>query len=160
MELIPSPAEQVLESARVVVWLAGIATALLALLAIGAGLLAELRTRRGEVHVLQAVGATPRAQANGRTREWAMLLGFGAAVGAVDGVAVCVLLVPSLARIAVPHALAGLRTSLNLDVPGALTALLVVAAALAFLLLVIARTVRTQARISPRGDPTVTGVES
>ena len=157
---VPSPAEQVLESARVVVWIAGIATALLALLAIGAGLLAELRTRRGEVHVLQAVGATPRAQVNGRMREWAMLLGFGAAVGAVDGLVVCVLLVPSLARIAVPHALAGLRTSLNLDVSGALVALVVIVAALAVLLLIIARTVRAQARISPRADPTPTGAES
>ena len=154
---VPSAGEQVLESARVVVWIAGIATALLALLAIGAGLLAELRTRRGEVHVLQAVGATPRAQVNGRAREWAMLLGLGAAVGAVDGLVVCVLLVPSLARIAVPHALAGLRTSLNLDVPGALGVLVVGAAALALLLLVIARTVRAQARISPRADPAPTG---
>ena len=157
---VPSPAEQVLESARVVVWIAGIATALLALLAIGAGLLAELRTRRGEVQVLRAVGATPRAQVSGRTREWAMLLGFGAAVGAVDGLVVCVLLVPSLARIAVPHALAGLRTSLNLDVSGALVALVVLAAALAVLLLIIARTVRAQARISPRADPALTGAES
>ena len=110
--------------------------------------------------MLQAVGATPRAQVNGRMREWAMLLGFGAAVGAVDGLVVCVLLVPSLARIAVPHALAGLRTSLNLDVSGALVALVVIAAALAVLLLIIARTVRAQARISPRADPTPTGAES
>ena len=155
-----SPAEQVLESARVVVWIAGIATALLALLAIGAGLIAELRTRRGEVQVLRAVGAPPRAQANGRAREWAMLLGFGIVVGVVDGLVVCVLLVPSLARIAVPHALAGLRTSLNLDGPGALVALVAVAAALGVLLLIVVRTVTTQARLSRRADPAPTGSEN
>ncbi|MEO6114830.1 MAG: FtsX-like permease family protein, partial [Pseudolysinimonas sp.] len=148
----PLPSEQVLESARVVVWIAGIATALLALLAVGSGLLAELRTRHDEVQVLRAVGATPKTQVRERVREWSLLLGVGLVVGLVDGVVVCALLVPQLAQVAVPHPVDGLRTYLNLDVQGAGFALAAVVAAIGVLLLVLARTVRRQARLSSRAD--------
>jgi hypothetical protein len=150
--IVPSADEQVLESARVVVWIAGIVTALLALLAIWAGLLAELRSRADEVRVLRAVGVRPGVQSAGRVREWAMLLGFGVLVGVVDGVVVCALLVPSLARTAVPNAIGALRTSLNVDGVGLLAAAAAVLVASALLLAVIARAVRSQSRLSGRAS--------
>lgn len=151
-----SPDEQVLESARVVVWIAGIATALLALLAIASGLVAELRSREAEVNVLRAVGASPRRQARVRVREWALLLGAGAAVGVVDGLVVCALLVPSLARTAVPNAIDQLRTMLNVDVPGALFAVAGLMVTVAVLLAIVRGTVRVQAKrsASALGDST------
>ena len=151
-----SPDEQVLESARVVVWIAGIATALLALLAIASGLVAELRSREAEVNVLRAVGASPRAQTRVRVREWALLLGTGAAVGVVDGLLVCALLVPSLARTAVPNAIDQLRTMLNVDVPGALFAIAAVIVTVVVLLAIVRSTVRVQAKRSATalGDST------
>jgi predicted lysophospholipase L1 biosynthesis ABC-type transport system permease subunit len=153
---VPSSDEQVLESARVVVWIAGIATALLALLAIASGLVAELRSREAEVNVLRAVGASPRAQTRVRLREWALLLGIGVVVGVVDGLVVCALLVPSLARTAIPNAIDQLRTMLNVDVPGALLALVGVLVTVAVLLAIVHRTVRVQAKrsASALGDST------
>lgn len=141
-----TPADQVLESARVVVWVAGIATALLALLTVGAGLLAELRGRRDEVGVLRAVGVAPRPQSRGRVIEWMLLLALGLVAGLIDGVLVCALLVPDLARAAIPNAMAELRTYLAVDVPGGALAAAAVFAALAGLLVAILRTVRKQAR--------------
>jgi len=153
---VAPPDEQVLESARVVVWIAGIATALLALLAIGSGLVAELRSREAEVNVLRAVGASPRVQTGVRAREWSLLLGIGVAVGLVDGLVVCALLVPSLARTAIPNAIDQLRTELNVDVPGALFALAGVIVTVAVLLAIVRRTVRVQAKrsASALGDST------
>lgn len=148
--------EQVLESARVVVWIAGVATALLALLAIASGLVAELRSREAEVNVLRAVGASPRMQTRVRAREWALLLGAGVVVGVVDGLVVCALVVPSLARTAVPNAIDQLRTMLNIDVPGALLAVAGVLVTVVVLLAIVRRTVRVQAKrsASALGDST------
>jgi hypothetical protein len=153
---VASPDEQVLESARVVVWIAGIATALLALLAIGSGLVAELRSREAEVNVLRAVGASPRVQTRVRMREWSLLLGIGVVVGVVDGLVVCALLIPSLARTAVPNAIDQLRTMLNVDVPGALLALAGVIVTVAVLLAIVRGAVRVQAKrsASALGDST------
>ncbi|HEU0206216.1 MAG TPA: FtsX-like permease family protein [Pseudolysinimonas sp.] len=148
--------EQVLESARVVVWIAGVATALLALLAIASGLVAELRSREAEVLVLRALGVPPRRQTRQRALEWSVLLGIGILVGMIDGVAVCALLVPALARTAIPHAIDQLRTVLSVDVPGLLGALAGLAATVVVLLSIVIRTVRVQAGRSPsaHGDST------
>ena len=141
----PTAGDRVLESARIVVWIAAAATALLAVLAIASELVAELRAREGEVRVLRAVGATPRVQAKGRLREWALLLGLGVAIGLIDGAVVCALLVPSLARAAIPNSIDQLRTMLNLDVPGAALSAAGIAATVLVLLAIVARTVRVQA---------------
>lgn len=140
--------DRVLESARVVVWIAAAATALLAVLAIASGLVAELRARESEVRVLRAVGSTPRAQARQRVREWSLLLGAGVVVGLIDGLVVCALLVPSLARTAIPNAIDQLRTMLNVDVPGAALSVAGLVAIVLMLLAIVAQTVRTQARRS------------
>ncbi len=142
----PTATDRVLESARDVVWIAGVAAALLALLTVAAGLFAELRGRRDEVAVLRAVGVSPRSQARARVIEWALLLALGILAGLIDGVLVSALLVPDLARAAIPNAIAELRTYLALDLPGAAIAAGAVLAAVAVLLLVVARTVRRQAR--------------
>lgn len=148
--------EQVLESARVVVWIAGVATAMLAMLAIASGLVAELRSRVVEVLVLRAVGVPPRRQARGRVLEWSILLGVGVLVGVIDGVVVCALLVPTLARTAIPHAIDQLRTVLNVDVPGLLGALAGLGVTVVVLLAIVIRTVRVQAgrSASALGDST------
>ena len=125
------PADQVLESARTAIWIAGAATALLAMLAITAGLLAELRTRREEVDILRALGVPPEEQARQRATEWGALLVLGVVVGLLDGFLVCGILVPGLARMAVPNAIDALRTSFGLDPIGALLSFVLLAIALA-----------------------------
>jgi hypothetical protein len=142
----PSVAERVLESARTVVWIAGAATALLALLAVAAGLLTELRARRDEVNVLRAVGIGPAAQARNRATEWGILLALGVLTGLVDGFLVCSVLVPGLARTAVPHAIAALRTSFQVDVLGGAVAFAALLLVLAALMVLVVVTVRRQAR--------------
>jgi len=142
----PTSADRVLESARVVVWIAAAATALLAVLAITSGLVAELRSREAEARVLRALGASPRDQARGRVREWALLLGVGIILGLVDGAVVCALLVPSLARTAIPNAIDQLRTTLNIDLAGGLLSAVALVATVLLLLAIVARAVRAQAR--------------
>jgi hypothetical protein len=142
----PSVAERVLESAGTVVWIAGAATALLALLAVTAGLLTELRARRDEVDVLRAVGIGPAVQARNRATEWGILLALGVLAGLVDGFLVCAMLVPGLARTAVPHAIGALRTSFQLDVPGGAVAFAALLLALAALMVLIVVTVHRQVR--------------
>lgn len=142
----PSVAERVLESARTVVWIAGAATALLALLAVAAGLLTELRARRDEVDVLRAVGISPRVQARNRATEWGILLALGVLAGLVDGFLVCVVLVPGLARTAVPHAIGALRTSFQVDVLGGAVAFAALLIALVALMALVVVTVHRQAR--------------
>jgi len=138
----------VLESARTAIWIAGATTALLALLALTAGLLAELRARREEVDILRALGVPPREQARHRASEWAALVALGVVVGLADGFLVCGILVPGLARMAVPNAIDALRTRFHVDVLGGLVELVVLAAALAALLAAVVVSVRRRARVA------------
>jgi hypothetical protein len=144
----PGPADQVLESARVVVWVAGAATALLALLAVVSGLLTELRDRRVEVELLRALGVVAQRQARNRALEWAGLLGLGLIVGLIDGFLVSLLLVTGLARTAVPQSMAALPTTFRVDPIGGSLALVLLLLALGGLLALIAVTVRRQAMSS------------
>jgi hypothetical protein len=141
-----TPADQVLESTRVVVWIAGAATALLALLAIAAGLFIELRARRTEVELLRVLGLTGQEQSRNRTIEWAGLLALGTIAGLIDGFLVAVLLVPGLARTAVPQAIAAIPTTFRLDPVGGPVALVALLLTLGGLLLLVRLTVGRQAR--------------
>ena len=141
-------ADQVLESARIAIWIAGAATALLALLALTTGLLAELRTRREEVDILRALGVPPREQAGHRATEWGALIALGVLVGLADGFLVCGILVPGLARMAVPNAIDALRTGFHVDPFGGLVELLALGLTLAALLAVLVVSVRKRARLS------------
>lgn len=148
------PADQVLESARTAIWIAGAAIALLAMLAVTAGLLAELRARRQEVDILRALGVPPQEQARDRTIEWGALLGLGVVAGLLDGFVVCGILVPGLARMAVPEAIDALRTSFRVDPIGGLVELVLVASILVGLLAVVFVTVRGQARAAAASEGT------
>ena len=142
----PVAADRVLVSARTVVWIAGGAAALLAMLAVAAGLLAELRGRRAEAAVLRALGVGARRQALARIAELGTMLALGLLVGLVDGAVVSALVVRGLARAAVPMAIDALPTPLRVDLPGGLGALGLVVLAAGALLLSTAVTVSRQAR--------------
>ncbi|THG30986.1 FtsX-like permease family protein [Naasia lichenicola] len=144
----PLEADLVLGSARVVVWIAAAATAALTLLSIAAGLLTELRGRRGEVGVLRSLGLNRHEQGITRALEWGVLLALGLIAGIVAGGLVSALLVGSLARAAVPGAVPGLLTPFRIDPLEGGAALGLLALALAILLLGTARAVSRQADAS------------
>lgn len=131
---------------------------MLALLAVVTGLLTELRDRRHEVELLRAIGVVGDMQARHRAIEWGGLLGLGVVVGLIDGFVTSVLLVPGLARTAVPQAIAALPTTFRVDPLGGSLALVALLAALTGLLVVVTLTVRRQARAS--GDASSLGTET
>jgi hypothetical protein len=146
------PADEVLASANSIVWIAAIAIALLGMLAVAAGLIAELRTRLGQVALLRALGVGRRIQSRGRVAEIGTLLALGLIAGLVDGVVVSALLVPDLARTAVPGALAALPTVLAVDVRAGIASLLAVVLVAAVLLVATALTVRRQAALTASAE--------
>jgi len=95
-------------SARIVanlipVWWVSAAMGLaLALLAIAAVVIEQLRARRAEVGLLRALGVTPGLQARMRAAEVQATAAVGAVLGVLVGVAVAVLVIPELVRVAVP----------------------------------------------------------
>ena len=157
----PTSGDRVLESARIVVWIAAAATALLAVLAIASGLVAELRVARGRgAGAARGRNRAPACRRRAGCCEWLLLLGLGVVIGLIDGAVVCTLLVPSLARTAIPNAIDQLRTMLNIDVPGALLSAAGLVVTVVVLLAIVARTVRAQARrsASALGD-SISGTE-
>ena len=146
------PSDEVLASADTVVWIAAAAIALLAMLAVTAALVVELRARREQVALLRALGIGRRTQARGRTIEIGTLLVLGVIAGLVDGIVVSALIVPDLARTAVPGALAALPTALTVDVPAGLGAVFAVLLVAAILLLGTASAVSAQARLATGGE--------
>jgi hypothetical protein len=142
----PTAADQVLASARDVVWVAGLATAMLALFAVGAELSAELRARRQETDILRALGVRPSGQVRVRVTEWAGMFALGLVAGVIDGVVVSALLVPGLARTAVPGAIDVLPTQLRIDPVGGPVAVGVLLLILGGMLVLVARGIRKQVR--------------
>jgi hypothetical protein len=146
------PADEVLSSANTIVWIAAIAIALLGMLAVAAGLIAEVRARLGQVALLRALGVGRRLQSRGRVVEIGALLVLGLLAGIVDGIVVSALLVPDLARTAVPGALAALPTFLTVDVRAGVAALLAVVLVAGALLVATALTVRRQAALTASAE--------
>ncbi|HEY1532213.1 MAG TPA: ABC transporter permease [Galbitalea sp.] len=146
------PADEVLGSANTVVWIAAGAIALLAMLAVAAALLAEIRARLGEVALLRALGVGRRPQARGRVLEIGIMLALGLLAGIVDGVVVSALIVPDLARTAVPSALEALPTALSLDVLAGIGSILAVILIAGALLTATAVAVRRQASLATGGE--------
>jgi hypothetical protein len=146
------PADEVLASANTIVWIAALAIALLGMLAVAAGLIAEVRARSEQVSLLRALGVGRRMQARGRVVEIGTLLALGFIAGLVDGVLVSALIVPDLARTAVPGALEALPTVLTLDVFGGLASLVAVILVAAGVLLATAGAVRRQAGSATSGE--------
>ncbi|MDQ1546854.1 MAG: hypothetical protein QOH69_1758 [Actinomycetota bacterium] len=146
------PADEVLGSANTVVWIAAIAIALLGMLAVAAGLAAEVRARNEQVALLRALGVGRRLQARGRAVEVGALLALGLLAGLIDGVIVSALIVPDLARTAVPGALAALPTVLALDALAGIGSLLAVVLVAGGILLATAAAVRRQAGLATSGE--------
>ena len=92
----------ILGSAAVALWLGAAGAGILTLLALIAGAGAQLRSRRGEVFVLRALGISDRQLAAGRRRELGIAIAVGIGVGVVAGVVVTALTLAALARAAVP----------------------------------------------------------
>ena len=108
----------VLGSAAIALWVAAAGCGLLAAVAVGAVVGAQLRSRRLDIVVLRALGLDARMQAAIRRRELLIVLAYGALVGIVAGAAVTVLTVPQLARAAVPNPYGTVPTPLGADLVG------------------------------------------
>ena len=103
----------VLATAALAWWLGAAGCGLLALLTLVTVGRGQLRSRRGDVAILRALGLTVREQQVLRGRELAWTTVFGLAAGMVAGVAVAVLVVPQLARAAVPEPYPTIATGLG-----------------------------------------------
>jgi hypothetical protein len=121
----------VLGSAAIALWAGAAGCGLLAAVAVGAVVGAQLRSRRLDIVVLRALGLDARMQSAIRRRELLIVLAYGAIVGIVAGAAVTMLTVPQLARAAVPNPYSTVPTPLGADTIG-------LAAGLGALVLVLA----------------------
>ncbi len=99
-----------LGSAAIALWIAAAGCAVLALAAIGAVVGAQLRSRRGEVVVLRAIGLGSREQGAIRRRELAFVAAYGGIAGVLAGGVIVLITIAPLARAAVPNAYVGLPT--------------------------------------------------
>lgn len=133
-----------MSSAVVSLWLGTAGCALLALVAIGATIAALLRGRRAEVAVLRAVGMSSRQQARSRRVELAGIVAAAAVFGLAGGVVVFLLAGNALARLSVVTAPPTLSVRGAVDLPALLSALVVLAAAVAVVLWLYGRAVRRQ----------------
>lgn len=113
----------VLETGARMWWWGAAGCGLLALLALDTVARGQLRSRRGDVAVLRALGLSVRSQQRLRGRELAWTVAFGLVAGLVAGAVVTLLAVPQLARAAVPEPYPTVATSLGVDVPGLLLGL-------------------------------------
>jgi hypothetical protein len=135
-----------LGSAAIALWVAAAGCVVLALAAIGAVVGAQLRSRRGEVVVLRALGFASREQGAIRRRELAFVTAYGAIVGLVAGVVVVLLTVAPLARAAVPNPFKALRTYPFFEPLGLPLAAAVLAGLIVVAIAVYGRRVADQAR--------------
>lgn len=109
---------QVLGSAVIALWAGSAICGVLALIGVSAAARAQLRSRRGEVAVLRAIGLGSGTQAGIRIRELTIVLGTGVLAGLLAGGVVALLTVPQLARAAVPDPYPAIGTSVAVDLPG------------------------------------------
>ncbi|UAJ78232.1 hypothetical protein IT072_13245 [Leifsonia sp. ZF2019] len=132
-----------LGSAVAALWLGAAGCALLAVVALAATALSALRSRRGEVVVLRAVGVGSRQQAAARRWELGGVVAGAAIVGVLGGLAVVLLAGNALARLSVVTAPSTLSVQGRIDaaLPAALGAL---ALAVGVVLWLYGRAVRAQ----------------
>ena len=120
-----------LATAALAWWLGAAGCGLLALLTLVTVASGQLRSRRGDIAVLRALGLSVREQQVLRGRELAWTVVFGLAAGLVAGVAVALLVVPQLARAAVPEPYPTIATGLGVHAPGLLGGAVALVGALA-----------------------------
>lgn len=108
-------------------WLGAAGCGLLALLSLVTVARGQLSARHDDAEILRALGMSVRDQQRLRVRELAWTAAFALVVGLLAGAAVAVLVVPQLARAAVPEPYPTIGTSLAVDAVALLagTALLV-----------------------------------
>ena len=137
--------QPVLAPALAAFWLAAIAAALLAIVALAAFLVDDMRGRRGEISVLRALGFSSRDQSRTRGAEQAVVLVFAFAVGAVGGaLATAATVGPFLAAV-VPAAAAYVRIWPAFDLVPWLTFCSALALVIAAVCSVVLRLVRRDA---------------
>lgn len=112
-------------------WLAAAGCGMLALLTLVTVAHGQLRSRRGDAAVLRALGLSMQEQQRLRGRELVWTVAFALVIGLVAGAAVAALVVPQLARAAVPQPFPTIGTALGVDVPALLGGALLLAGALA-----------------------------
>ncbi|WP_314508387.1 hypothetical protein [uncultured Microbacterium sp.] len=139
------PDRTMLAAGATVVWLAAAASGVLALAGLVAVCSAQLRQRRGEVAVLRALGVAPGGQSRLRRREMLFATGWALVVGIVAGAAVVLLVVATLARAAVPGAIAAIRTAVHVDVIAVAVAVVILALAIGAVIVVYASMVARDA---------------
>ena len=144
----------VLATAVLAWWLGALGCGLLALLTLVTVGRGQLRSRRGDIAILRALGLTVREQQVLRGRELAWTTVFGLAAGITAGVAVALLVVPQLARAAVPEPYPTIATGLGVHTPGLLVGAVALVGALALGVVGYAWRVGVEARRTggPVGD--------
>gem|GEM_PF-742868 len=113
--LAVDPSREILGSASIALWIGAVGAGLLAVGAVAAVVGAQLRSRRGELGVLRALGMRAGQLAATRRTELAVVIGLGIVVGLIAGAIVTVLTVSALARAAVPEPYAALPTAVGVD---------------------------------------------
>ncbi|MEO7896111.1 MAG: FtsX-like permease family protein, partial [Pseudolysinimonas sp.] len=141
---------QVLGSAAIALWAGAAVCGVLALIGVAAAARAQLRSRRGEVAVLRAIGLGAGDQAGIRARELGIVLGTGLLAGLLAGATVSLLTVPQLARAAIPVPYPAIGTELSVDLAGLGAALLALVVALT---IVVAISVAGVAALARRALP-------
>lgn len=113
--LAADPDRGILGAAAAALWIGAAGAGILAVIALIAVVGAQVRSRRGEIRVLRALGVSDRALARGRQAELAIVLLLGIVTGAAAGAAVTTLTIPALARAAVPGAFEALDTPVGVQ---------------------------------------------
>lgn len=115
---VDAAGRQVLGSATTTLWAGAAGCGILALIGVAVAARAQLRSRRGEVAVLRAIGLGPGAQAGIRARELGVVIGTGLLAGLAAGAIVALLTVPQLARAAIPAPYPVIGTRIGIDLIG------------------------------------------
>lgn len=143
---VDAAGRQVLGSATTALWAGAAGCGILALIGVAVAARAQLRSRRGEVAVLRAIGLGPGGQAGIRARELGVVIGTGLLAGLAAGAIVALLTVPQLARAAIPAPYPVIGTRIGIDLIGLGVALGGLIVALAVVIAVSAAGVSTVAR--------------
>jgi hypothetical protein len=106
---------EVIRPAEVALWLGTLGAGAFASIALVAAALALLRRRAVETAALRALGVTAKRQASRRQDELWIVAGAALVIGAIVGVAVTLLVAPTMARLSTPAAPPALPLAISFD---------------------------------------------